>query len=83
MSEVKCRRCLLSELAQGRELYESVRAYRAELPPEERTEDREFEARLRECRECGYLANATCMQCGCFVEIRAAKRDIHCPINNW
>ena len=83
MSETKCRRCLLRELAEGKELYEELRTYRAELPVEVRTADGEFERRLDMCRSCRYLQNATCMQCGCFVEFRAAKRDIHCPMGSW
>ena len=83
MSDTRCRRCLLRELAEGQELYESVKAYRAELPEDVRTTDAAFEARLEHCRSCPYLNNATCMQCGCFVEIRAAKRDIHCPMGSW
>ena len=83
MSETKCRRCLLRELAEGRELYEAVIAYRAELSDDERTADGEFNGRLEKCGSCQYLNNATCMQCGCFVEIRAAKRDIHCPMGSW
>ena len=83
VSDTRCRRCLLRELAEGQELYESVKAYRAELPEDVRTTDAAFEARLERCRSCPYLNNATCMQCGCFVEIRAAKRDIHCPMGSW
>lgn len=83
MSDTRCRRCLLRELAEGQALYESVRAYRAELSEDVRTTDTQFEARLDQCRACRHLQNATCMQCGCYVEIRAAKRDIHCPMGNW
>ncbi len=83
MSDTRCRRCLLRELAEGAALYESVKAYRQELSEDTRTPDGEFEARLDLCRACRYLQNATCMQCGCYVEIRAAKKDIHCPMEKW
>lgn len=83
MSDTRCRRCLLRELAEGRELYESVKAYRNELSEDVRAADAEFESRLDSCRACKYLQNATCMQCGCYVEIRAAKKDIHCPMGSW
>ena len=83
MAENRCRRCLLRELEAGQELYASVKAYREALSPDQRTPDGAFEARLETCRACPYLNNATCMQCGCFVEIRAARRDIQCPMGRW
>ena len=39
----------------------------------------EYQARLAACRECVQLVNATCQLCGCYVEIRAAKRSARCP----
>ena len=27
-------------------------------------------------------AAGTCMQCGCYVEMRAARTDMHCPLDN-
>ena len=73
-----CRRCLLEELGQG-DYLESVRRYRARLPEKERTPDDVYESRLALCRECGELVNATCNLCGCYVEIRAARRSSACP----
>ncbi len=73
-----CRRCLMKEL--GMEEYlESVRLCRERMPPRERTPDKEYQARLAACRECVQLVNATCQLCGCYVEIRAAKRSARCP----
>ena len=31
------------------------------------------------CKACGSLESGTCMQCGCYVEMRAARIDMHCP----
>ncbi len=83
MSDTRCRRCLLRELEAGAQLYESVRAYRAELPAAERTEDGEYARRLALCLDCRHLKNATCVQCGCFVELRAAKSAVRCPMGRW
>ena len=73
-----CRRCLLEELGQG-DYLESVRRYRARLPEKERTPDDVYESRLASCRVCEELVNATCNLCGCYVEIRAARRSSACP----
>lgn len=73
-----CRRCLLEELGEG-DYLESVRRYRARLPEKERTPDDVYDARLAACKECTELVNATCNLCGCYVEIRAARRSSACP----
>lgn len=83
MSERKCRQCLLWELIQGQDLYEVMKAYRVEVPPEDRTPEEDYEARLTICRRCRELQGATCMQCGCYVEFRAAKRYMYCPMGRW
>ena len=36
-------------------------------------------ARLACCKACDALNAGTCMQCGCYVEMRAARLDMHCP----
>ena len=45
----------------------------------------EYEKRLLVCRACRYLQNGLCTACGCFAEARAAKRRLHCPMDetNW
>ena len=45
-----------------------------------RTPDALYETRLACCRDCEALQNGTCMQCGCYVEMRAARSDMHCPL---
>ncbi len=75
----QCRRCLLREMTDENDYYESVKRYRAALPPKKRTSDEEYERRVMACKECGFLDGGTCMQCGCYVEMRAARLDMHCP----
>lgn len=78
-SAERCRRCLLRDMMDENDYYQSVVFYRATMPKKKRTPDREYEARVAVCRECGSLENGTCRLCGCFVEMRAARIDIHCP----
>lgn len=75
----RCRRCLLREMTDENSYYESVKFYRETLPPKKRTPDGVYEERLRACKACESLASGTCMQCGCYVEMRAARIDMHCP----
>ena len=80
MSEAKiCRRCLLQEMADENDYYQSVVRYRATLPAQKRTPDDAYAARLARCKACDQLNDGTCMQCGCYVEMRAARLDMHCP----
>lgn len=49
--------------------------------------DEVYEFRLLQCSKCEYLEyNSTCLQCGCFVQIRAKLEDGQCPLskhNRW
>lgn len=76
----RCRRCLLREMTGQNDYYESVKRYRATMPAAKRTPDADYERRLAACKECRHLENGTCMQCGCYVEMRAARTDMHCPL---
>ena len=77
-----CRRCLLQDMADENDYYASVVRYRATMPRRVRTPDAEYTARLEHCRACPSLNAGTCMQCGCYVEMRAARTDMHCPLDN-
>ena len=68
----RCRRCLLQDMADENDYYASVVRYRATMPRRVRTPDAEYTARLEHCRTCPSLNAGTCMQCGCYVEMRAA-----------
>ena len=77
----RCRRCLLQDMADENDYYASVVRYRATMPRRVRTPDAEYTARLEHCRTCPSLNAGTCMQCGCYVEMRAARTDMHCPLD--
>lgn len=71
-----CRRCLLKELDGA--YFRSVYEYIESIPEEEKTEPEEYARRLERCRSCDCLQDGMCALCGCFVEVRAAKRRQHC-----
>ena len=75
----RCRQCLLREMADENDYYKSVVFYRETMPKKKRTPDDMYEMRVLACKECPSLENGTCRQCGCYVEMRAARIDMHCP----
>ncbi len=80
----KCRRCLLQEMENENDYYQKVIIYRNLLSQKIKTPDDIYNERLNYCKRCEYLESGTCMQCGCYVEIRAARIDMHCPLDkNW
>lgn len=76
-------RCILRDMPEQKNYYESVIRYRASLSEKEKAPDALYEQRLETCRQCRDLNNGTCMQCGCCVDIRAARADQRCPIGHW
>jgi hypothetical protein len=74
---IPCRVCLLRDM-QDKGLFQTVSDYIATIPEEEKAGAEEYERRLDACRACENLTNAMCALCGCFVEARAAKRQMHC-----
>ncbi len=81
MNTPSCKRCLLREL--DGEYFKSIYQYIASLPEEQRSSSDEYARRLKICRACGDLHNGMCAQCGCFAEVRAAKRRLACPMGRW
>lgn len=79
----KCKRCLLNELAGKEDIYAHVQKTRELLSDNERASDSLYQKRLDVCRECDSLLEATCLKCGCYVEIRALKKDAKCPVKRW
>ena len=76
-------RCLLRDRADMEAERQRVKIYRSVMPEELRVEDAAYEQRLQTCMECEALQNGTCMECGCFVEMRAARQDMCCPLFLW
>ncbi len=81
MTAPRCRRCLLNEL--DGEYFKSVYKYIDSLPQELKASPEIYSRRLGVCRACPELKNGMCSQCGCFAEVRAAKRHMACPMGRW
>lgn len=74
-----CRRCLLEDMPGEAELAKSIRELIEMLPEEKRASTDVHAQRLFICRTCDHLQNGMCVLCGCYVELRAAKRMMRCP----
>lgn len=79
----RCRRCFLYEMDGRETYYQSVVRLRRAMPAAEKADDAEYERRLSVCRQCPHLDNATCVQCGCYAEVRALKKSARCPVKRW
>ncbi|MCR5826398.1 MAG: DUF6171 family protein [Oscillospiraceae bacterium] len=73
-----CKRCLLRELAES-ETLRGINECRARLDADVRADETLYERRLQACRGCDSLLSGTCLLCGCYVELRAAMRELGCP----
>lgn len=73
-----CRLCLLQESGE-QQLFEIVRQRIAAMPLAQKANPELYEQRLSLCRKCDQLISGTCRKCGCYVELRAAKKDGFCP----
>ncbi|KNY27811.1 DUF6171 family protein [Pseudobacteroides cellulosolvens] len=85
MFESKCKSCLESVKTKRHVLKDEINDAIDKLSKNKNIKfvsDEVYEHRLLQCRECKYLElGTTCMQCGCFVEIRAKLRDLGCPLS--
>ncbi len=76
-----CKKCFLGVEAESyQELIEKALSH---IPARDRTPEAEHARRVALCEECEYFNTATCRACGCYVELRAAKRGTHCPYKKW
>lgn len=55
-------------------LGEYIKSYSAD----DRVSDEVYSARLEICKECNQLINGMCAKCGCFVQLRALKKNAKC-----
>ena len=78
----QCNRCLLEDMQDEDAFYGIIQERIRLLPEEERADTAEYKRRLALCRACGDLRRGTCLQCGCYVEIRAAKQTMRCAGTN-
>ncbi|MCM1578577.1 MAG: DUF6171 family protein [Ruminococcus sp.] len=78
MSIPFCRKCLLADIDPAG-IYREIQEMTAAIPRENRTEESEYRRRLDLCGSCDKLGEGICGVCGCFVELRAAKKNMQCP----
>ena len=72
-----CKRCFLYELTDG-DYFKSIYEYIESLPDIIKADPETYKMRLAFCRSCDELINGMCKLCGCFVEVRAAKKMNSC-----
>ncbi len=77
--QVICRRCLLADMEDERPLYLLMQEWLFAIPQDNQAAPEIYRARLDACQSCDELINGLCRQCGCFVELRAAKANLRCP----
>ena len=73
-----CKKCLLSEIDEG-EVFLQIKKLIDIMPAAEKCREDEYKRRLGICKECSFLNEGTCEACGCYVELRAIKKDARCP----
>ena len=78
-----CKRCLLKDVAGKEDVLAQVEKMRSLMGKDEKASDTEYEKRLSQCKSCDNLLSATCLKCGCYVEIRALSAGAHCPVKKW
>lgn len=72
-------RCLLFEAGQA-DMARTIAEYVAGLDESVRVSETDYRARLAICQDCDQLFSGTCRLCGCYVETRAAKKGMSCPM---
>lgn len=75
-----CKRCFINLDSL---VSDSIAKQLDSVPQDDKTPADEYRARLSKCRACDSLAGETCMQCGSFVQVRAAVRNASCPKARW
>ena len=80
---IPCRRCLLVDLTDEKEILRTVREMIEAMPDAQRADETLYQTRLNICRDCDSLLKGTCVRCGCYVELRAAKKIQCCPHGKW
>lgn len=60
-----------------------IEKYKSAIKLEDQPPAEEYERRLSICKECEKLNAGTCDACGCYVELRAASKMVHCPYKKW
>ena len=75
---VECKRCYA--FASGSQDLESgILKHIEKIPETMKCSQKEYSKRLSQCEKCDKLQNGMCGYCGCFVILRAIKKNQYCP----
>lgn len=78
--EEKICNCRIPKNISFEEIQETIEDYINSLDEDECVSDAIYEERLNFCNQCdGLYGGATCKFCGCFVLVRAKKKNMYCP----
>lgn len=76
-----CKKCLTMQ--QVEEYLALIEKNIAATPEKYRASDEQYDSRITLCEECEKRTGPTCMACGCYVQLRAIRKDSHCPYKKW
>ena len=74
----ECKRCLLRQAAED-DTFQDIQTQIDKIDPREKAKDDLYRQRLDACTNCDHLISGVCMKCGCYVEFRAAFKNMKCP----
>ena len=79
-----CLRCLLEELGDDSHALGLIE-YIKSVPADRRVSEEVYQRRLAACRECDRLISGMCLECGCYVELRALRPAADCAsaVKRW
>lgn len=77
-----CRKCLF-EQKEYLEYLEKVDFLIDQMEEEQRIDAERYKERINICSNCNYKVEEICTACGCFIKIRAAKKQKNCPYQKW
>lgn len=77
-----CKRCLLLQCGKE-DIMADIKERIKKLSADEKTPDGLYQQRLAVCKECDFLADGTCLKCGCYPEFRGAFVKNKCPQKKW
>lgn len=76
-----CKKCLIGR--QAEDYLKMLEKSKAAIPPRDRAAEAVYARRIAACEACDRLNGATCLACGCYVELRALRKSAACPKKRW
>lgn len=78
---VICKKCLIGQ--QAEDYLAMLEKCRRAIPERDLAGEAELARRIALCEACEKRSGPTCLACGCYVELRAMKKAVHCPYKKW